>query len=573
MLDDQPREKTFLFYIMKKLRWQILVVIITLILVGVLLLSQQPVVQTILTQPTSGGVYTEALIGSMSRFNPLLDRNNAADRDVDRLLFSGLIRFDSRGLPLPDLAEAWGTSQDGTIYNFSIRPNALWHDGEPVTTDDVIFTIGLIKSNISFYPQDVKALWDEVEIKRLDEKTLQFRLPEPFVPFLDYLTFGILPQHLLGAIPADQILNADFNLNPIGSGPYQFDHLLVENGQITGTVLTLAPNYYGQKPYIPQVVFRYYPSAVTALDAYRQGEVLGISQITPSILDDALLEENLSLYTSRRPELSLIFFNLDNGEVPFFQNATLRKALLTGLNRQHMITQFLRGQAIPADGPILPGSWAYYDGLAHIDYDADQAISILKKEGYIIPPEGGEIRAKEGQFLAFTLLHPDDALHTALAEYIRQDWQKLGVQVTLQALPYEQLIHENLTNRQYEAVLVDINLSYTPDPDPYPFWHQAEATGGQNYSQWDNRPASEYLEQARITADIDARARLYRNFQVIFAQELPALPLYFPTYTFGVDARVYGVQASPLFDTSDRLNGITAWHLLTRRALEATPTP
>ena len=560
---------------MKKLRWQILVVVITLILVGVLLLSQQPNagVQTIFTQPTSGGVYTEALIGSMSRFNPLLDRNNAADRDVNRLLFSGLIRFDSRGMPLPDLAEAWGTSQDGTIYNFSIRPNAVWHDGTGVTTDDVIFTIDLIKNDISFYPADVKSLWDEVEIKRLDEKTMQFRLPEPFVPFLDYLTFGVLPQHLLGAIPADQIANADFNLNPIGSGPYQFDHLLVEDGQITGVVLTAFDKYHGQQPYIPQMVFRYYPSSASALDAYRQGEVLGISQITSNVLDDALLEEKLSLYTSRRPELSLIFFNLDNGEVPFFQDFPIRQALLMALNRQRMINDLLRGQAIPADGPILPSSWAYYDGIEHLDYDSDAAISALKKEGYVIPAEGGEVRAKEGQFLAFTLLHPDDALHTALAEYVQRDWAKLGVRVTLLALPYEQLIHENLDTRQYQAALVDLNLSYTPDPDPYPFWHQAEATGGQNYAQWDSRAASEYLERARITANLNERARLYRNFQVIFAQELPALPLYFPTYTFAVDAQVNGVQAAPLYDTSDRLNSISNWHLLTRRALEATATP
>ena len=560
---------------MKKLRWQILVVIITLVLVGILLLSQQPVSQitTILTQPTSGGVYTEALIGSMSRLNPILDRNNAADRDVNRLLFSGLIRFDSRGMPLPDLAEAWGTSQDGTIYNFSIRPNAVWHDGTGVTTDDVIFTIDLIKNDISFYPADVKSLWDEVEIKRLDEKTMQFRLPEPFVPFLDYLTFGVLPQHLLGAIPADQIANADFNLNPIGSGPYQFDHLLVEDGQITGVVLTAFDKYHGQQPYIPQMVFRYYPSSASALDAYRQGEVLGISQITSNVLDDALLEEKLSLYTSRRPELSLIFFNLDNGEVPFFQDFPIRQALLMGLNRQRMINDLLRGQAIPADGPILPSSWAYYDGIEHLDYDSDAAISALKKEGYVIPAEGGEVRAKEGQFLAFTLLHPDDALHTALAEYVQRDWAKLGVRVTLLALPYEQLIHENLDTRQYQAALVDLNLSYTPDPDPYPFWHQAEATGGQNYAQWDSRAASEYLERARITANLNERARLYRNFQVIFAQELPALPLYFPTYTFAVDAQVNGVQAAPLYDTSDRLNSISNWHLLTRRALEATATP
>ena len=560
---------------MKKLRWQILVVIITLVLVGILLLSQQPASQitTILTQPTSGGVYTEALIGSMSRLNPILDRNNAADRDVNRLLFSGLIRFDSRGMPLPDLAEAWGTSQDGTIYNFSIRPNAVWHDGQPVTSDDVIFTIELIKNNISFYPADVKALWDEVEIRRLDEKTMLFRLPEPFVPFLDYLTFGVLPQHLLGGIPADQIANAEFNLSPVGSGPYQFDHLLVEDGLITGVVLTIFENYHGQEPYIPQMVFRYYPSALAALDAYQQGEVMGISQITSDILDSALLEENLSLYTSRRPEMSLIFFNLDNGEKPFFQEYPVREALLTGLNRQRMINDLLRGQAIPADGPILPGSWAYYNGVEHIDYDSDAALSILKREGYVIPAEGGEVRAKDGQFLAFTLLHPNDTLHTALAEYVQRDWAKLGVQVSLVAMPYEQLIHENLANRQYEAALVDLNLSYTPDPDPYPFWHQAEATGGQNYAQWDNRAASEYLERARVTADINERARLYRNFQVIFADELPALPLYFPTYTFAVDAQVNSVQAAPLYDTSDRFNSIADWHLLTRRAIDLTPAP
>lgn len=557
---------------MKKLRWQILVVVVTLVLVGALLLSQQPIVQTILPQPTSGGVYTEALIGSMSRLNPLLDRNNSADRDVDRLLFSGLIKFDSRGIPRPDLAESWGTSQDGTIYNVSIRPNAVWHDGQPVTTDDVIFTIELIKSDISFYPQDVKALWNEVEIKRLDEKTMQFRLPEPFVPFLDYLTFGLLPQHILGAVPADQILNAEFNLEPIGSGPYQFDHLLVENGQITGVVLNIFDNYYGKDPYIPQIVFRFYPSASSAMDAYQQGEVLGISQITQETLNQALAEENLSLYTSRRPELSMVLFNLNNGEVPFLQEANVRKALLTGLNRQHIINALLRGQAIPADGPILPGSWAYYEGTEHIDYDPNAAIASLKREGYVIPAEGGDVRAKEGQRLAFNLLHPNDALHTAMAEYIQQDWAQLGVQVTLVPMPYEQMVYENLTNRQYQAALVDLNLSYTPDPDPYPFWHQAEAVGGQNYSQWDNRPASEYLERARITADLNERARLYRNFQVIFADELPALPLYFPTYTFAVDVQLSGVQAAPLYDTSDRLSNIPDWYLVTRRSIEPAAT-
>jgi peptide/nickel transport system substrate-binding protein len=162
---------------MKRLRWQILVVAITLVIVALLLISQQPVTVITLPQAAPGGVYTEALIGSMGRLNPMLDWNNPADRDINRLIFSGLIKFDSHGLPQPDLADSWAASADGTIYNFSIRTNAVWHDGEPVTSDDVIFTIELIKSSGSLLPQDIKDLWSQVEVKRLDEKTLQIRLP------------------------------------------------------------------------------------------------------------------------------------------------------------------------------------------------------------------------------------------------------------------------------------------------------------------------------------------------------------------------------------------------------------
>ncbi|MDP4030340.1 MAG: ABC transporter substrate-binding protein, partial [Gallionella sp.] len=221
---------------MKKLRWQILVVAVTIVIVALLLLSQQPVSIITLPEAAPGGIYTEALIGSMGRLNPMLDWNNSADRDINRLIFSGLMRFDSHGLPQPDLADAWGASADGMIYNFSLRQNAFWHDGQPVTSDDVIFTIELIKSSGSLFPQDIKDLWSQVEVKKLNEKTLQIRLPEPFAPFLDYATFGVLPKHLLETVPSDQLANAEFNLQPIGSGPYKFDRLLTSGGQITGVV-------------------------------------------------------------------------------------------------------------------------------------------------------------------------------------------------------------------------------------------------------------------------------------------------------------------------------------------------
>lgn len=557
---------------MKRLRWQILVVVLTLAVVGVLLYTQQPVgpVQ-VLPQPTTGGVYSEGLVGSLGRLNPLLDWNNPADRDVNRLIFSSLLRFDERGLPQTDLAESWGVNEEGTIYNFTLRSNAVWHDGTPVTSDDVIFTIEMLKSDGSLFPQDIKELWQNVEVTRLNENNLKFTIPEPYAPFLDYLTFGILPQHILEDVPPGELVTTEFNIDPIGSGPYQFDHLILDQGQITGVVLTSFGEYYGQEPFIPQVVFRYFPSSAAALDAYEQGEVLGISRITKDVLQEALENPNLNVYTSRMPQVSMVMLNLNNPEVPFLGEVNVRRALLLGLDRQRMISNLLGGQAVIAHGPIFPNSWAFYDGVEKLDYDPERAISLLKSDGYVITADGGTVRAKEGQSLVFTMLYPDDELHTQLAQTIQASWEQIGVQVDLQPVPYDRMVFDYLGPRAYQAALVDLNLARTPDPDPYPFWHQAEATGGQNYTQWDNRTASEYLEQARVNTDFDVRTRLYRNFQVMFAKELPALPLYYPVYSFGVDAQVLGVQVPPLYDISDRFSLVTDWYLVTRRALETTP--
>ena len=558
---------------MKRLRWQILVVAVTIVIVALLLLSQQPVSTPFLPEAAPGGIYTEALIGSMGRLNPMLDWNNSADRDINRLIFSGLIRFDSHGMPQPDLAEAWGNSPDGTLYNFSIRPNAVWHDGQSVTSDDVIFTIEMIKSAGSLFPQDIKDMWSQIEVKRVDDKTLQFKLPEPFAPFLDYATFGVLPKHLLDAVPADQLANAEFNLNPIGTGPYKFGQLMTSGGQISGVVLVVNEDYYLSGPFVEQVVFRYYPDSASAFDAYQQGEVLGVSQLTNDILPQALAEPTLSVYSSRLPQLGLVFLNLNNPSVQFLQSEKIRQALLLGVNRNNIVSHIMQGQAIIADGPILTGSWAYYNEIHHYDYDPDAAMVLLKDEGFVIPAGGGDVRAKDGQFLTFTLVHPDDTIHTQIAQTIQADWALIGVKIDLQSVTYDSLEKDFLATRNYQAALADINTSRTPDPDPYLFWHQSEATGGQNYSQWDSRTASEFIETARTATDFETRARLYRNFQVVFAKEVPSLPLYYPVYSYGVDAQVQGVQVAPMYDISDRLALIAEWFLVTRRTLEQTPVP
>ncbi len=550
---------------MKKFRWQLIIILLTGLVVGILLLSEQPEVSQTVPEPAKGGNYTEALVGSLQRLNPLLDFYNQADRDVNRLLYSRLVTFDERGFPVADLAQAWGISADATVYNFVLKSGVKWHDSAALTSDDIIFTVELLRNGGEIVPQDLQDFWKNIEVVRLDDTNLQFKLPEPFSPFLDYLSFGVLPKHLLDGKTIDQIKDDNFNLQPVGSGPYRFERLISENNQITGVVLVAFEDYYGQQPFIEQIIFRYYPDSAAAQEAYRSDQVQGIGNVSGDALAGALAEADLALYTGRLPQMSMILFNLKDPSAPFLQDKNIRLAFYKAINRQYILDRILGGQAILADGPIFPGTWAYYDGTPRIEYDLDGALNLLKQAGYTLPAEGGTIRKNEaGVEVNFKLIYPDDEQHRMIAEAIQSDWRALDIQVELEAVPYDVLVLERLESRSFQAALVDLNLTQSPDPDPYPFWDQVQATGGQNYSQWDHRIASEYLEEARVTLDVNERARLYRSFQVIFNEELPALPLYYPVYSYAVDQQVQGVSMGPLYDPSDRFATILDWFLIAR---------
>jgi len=279
------------------------------------------------------------------------------------------------------------------------------------------------------------------------------------------------------------------------------------------------------------------------------------------------------MHSGQVPLLSIIFLNLDNPQVPYFQDVNIRRALLMGIDRQRIINQLNDGQATLAHGPIFPGSWAYYDGIEKIEYDPDAAVQILRAAGYAIPASGSSVRTnEEGQSLSFDLVYPLGTKYEQLAEAIASDWQRLGVQANLQAVDSDDLVATYLDPREYDAALVDINLTSSPDPDPYPFWDQAQITGGQNYSRWNDRQASEYLEEARVELDRTERTRLYNNFQVRFASELPALPLFYPIYNYGIDQRINGVTMGSLYEASDRFANVTKWFLIAERSLEAAAT-
>ena len=559
---------------MRYIRTQAILALIGLAVVGGLLYTQsQGLVTTVV--PAQGGTFSEAIVGQPGQLNPLFDRGNSAERDLDRLIFSGLMKFDADGLPMPDLAESWAVSADGLTYTFVLRDGLTWHDGSPVTQQDVLFTIGLLQDPNFPGPSDLAKLWQRVAVSSPARNTVRFVLPEPFAPFMDYVTIGLLPEHLLRGVPARQLLNHPFNFQPVGTGPMKLIALERQDSAIVSALLEPNSQYPGKTPYLSQVRFRFYASPEAAYEAYVAGEAQALSDFTPATFAAALKNPQLEMFSSRLPEYSLIFLNQKNETVNFFQEKRVRQALLAGLNRQLMVDTILQGQAFVATGPILPGTWAYNDNLIPVKYDPQHAAQLLNDAGWALPPEAAPgspdyVRSKSGKQLAFTLLVPPDAIQSAVANMAVGNWADIGVKVTLEELPVEE-IKTALKSRTYQAALVDLSFAATPDPDPYPFWHQTQIETGQNFSGYDNRDISVILEQARTIPSYKDRAKFYRAFQSKFADQTPALMLYYPIFNYAVDAKVNGVQLGPLVDRSDRFNSLADWYIVTRRVIEEAP--
>jgi peptide/nickel transport system substrate-binding protein len=564
---------------MRHLRWQALIVILGLLLTVGLLWGQTTPDIAVTDVPEVGvGTYTEALIGAPRALNPLLDFANPVDRDLDRLLFSGLTRFDTFGRPEPDLAN-WLISADQQTYTFILKPSLTWHDGRPLTAADVAFTVALMQDQAYPGPADLKAFWQAISVAVTGTQTIAFTLPEPFAPFLDYTDFGVLPQHLLQNVSAAQLVQAPFNIQPVGSGPFVFEGWRAEGGRVTGAVFRAFEAYVGPKPRLASVEFQFHLNADTALQAYARGEVQGVGGLDKAQVDAALQTPDTNLYTTLQPEFSLIFLNLRDDTLPFFKDKKVRQALLLGLNRSAMVAEVLQGQAVLANSPVLPGSWAYNLALPTAAYDPTQALSLLESAGWIVPADAlagaaDYVRQKDGVPLRFTLIAPDTPVHAAVARSAQQTWAALGVQVDVAAVDPSAIRSQYLEPRTFQAILVDFTLAGTPDPDPYPLWHETQAESGQNYGGLTDRIISQALEQARITTDLATRARLYQQFQSRFADQVPALLLYYPVYNYVIGARVGGVQVGPLTDWSDRFITLADWYVATRRVVvEPSPAP
>lgn len=516
-------------------------------------------------RPAPGGTYLESISGFPQSLNPLLSSYNDADSDVTALVYSGLTRITMEGEIAPDLALGWEIEPGGITYTFRLNPRALWHDGMPVSADDVLFTVGLMQDPDYPGPPDVGALWQAVRVERLGELSVRFVLPEPYAPFLDYTTFGLLPVHRLRGIRSADLATLDFNREPVGTGPFRLAEVRMQDGQITEVTLKRFPRYYGPQPFIENVVLRFYPTARAAFEVYQDGTVEGVAGVPISLLPEVWQKEGLNLYTAPLAEMTMLYFNeLISATVPF-GSAPVRQALLYALDRQALVDEILLGQGIVPKTPLLPGTWAYNEAdVPTYSYNPTQAAALLRSEGWTRDFVTATLRNAEGTPLRFSLMVADEPTDVALGKAIAAQWATVGISVTVEAVP-PLALGAALQGRSYEAALVHIVAA--GDPDPYPFWHETQALVGQNYTGFRHRRISEIIEQARITVDRQQRQTLYHEYQQLFMREVPAIPLYVPVFNYAVDARVQGVQIPPLVQTGDRFRNITEWYVLQRRVV------
>jgi len=548
-----------------------LVILVGIVLL-VLLLTYLAINYTTVVRPGHGGTYVEAVAGQPQALNPLLSGYNPPDEDLCSLIFSGLTRLNEDGKVEPDLASDWEIGADGLTYVFHLRTNAYWHDGTPVTADDVILTIRLLQDPQFSGPPELGAdVWRMVEIDKLDELTVQFTLSEPFAPFLDYTTVGILPAHKIAGIGAENLAAARFNMAPVGSGPFQVEEIESEDGVITSVVLKHFPRYFRARSYLDRIQFRFYSDYGAALDAYAAGDVEGVARVPARELERAAGLTDLNLYSAQIAEYGIVFLNLNDDGLVFFQEPEVRQALMLGIDRRRLIDEVLGGQAMVTDSPILPGTWAYQADTPDYPHNPGRAEALLDEAGWI-RTTAVDTRHKTGRTMSFTILTSRDPRREALAELLAEGWSALGMQVDVESVPAAE-VRQALEERNYQAALVHLKLP--GDPDPYPFWHETQVKDGQNYAGLVHRRISEVVERARVTPNENRRRVLYDEFQELFADELPSLPLYVPIYTYGVDQRINDVQVGPLMRPADRFRTVLNWWLVHRRVfirdVEAAP--
>lgn len=505
----------------------------------------------------AGGFYTEGLINDRpTMINSVYADLAEANRDVSSLVFSGLTRYDPKVRAfVTDLADL-SIDEKKTTYTFTLHDGVTWHDGEPLTAEDVYYTFHDVIQHPEFQNPVLKANFTGVEIKQIDNSVIEFVLTQPNSFFITNLNVGILPKHILGGIPVAELPQSSFNLQPIGTGPYKVDSALeLMNDGRQRVLLTLNENYYGQKPSVQNIRFHIYPDEESMEKEVGTLNIIGrVPRNVKDVIDD---NNRFSFQHYELPQYTAVFLNMESTAL---KKDKVRLALQKALNKSDLLALFPDKMGV--DTPVMgldQSEWLYQPNV-------EEAQGALFDAGYKMDDdtENNPYRKdSDGENLKFTLLvqqlnSPEAAEDVQkTVDFLVASWKVIGVEVEAQFEPID-LFGERVQTRDYDLLLTGESLGY--NLDTYSYWHSSQAgDAGLNLSNYRSFAVDALIEKVRDTFDNEEKDELIEQLAEVIATDVPAIFLYRPSYTFVTDNKVNGISLENWVYPSDRFANISEW--------------
>ena len=503
------------------------------------------------TTTNTSMLYAEGLIGEITHLNPVFTEYNEVDQDISNLIFSGLSKYDPEtGAVVEDIA-THVLLEDTVTYEFILKNDIYWHDGTEVTAEDIYFTYHDVIQSPDFQNPILRANFEGVEIEMVDSRTVTFTLENTNSFFFTHTTVGLLPKHILGDTPVEELDTCDFNKMPIRTGPYMVTapYEEVDEGEYV-VELELFEDYYGEIPAITDIRFHTFPDFESLLE--NEGQWHGTARIPRYLLAESQTER-LEAYQYQLPQYTALFINTD-GEYTALR--AVRLAISKAIDKSYVIDQIGYNKTI--DTPLLElnqDEWIHQS-------DQEQAMGSLYGEGWYLDDDG--FRYKNGEKLTLTLLRrvfddeKKEEISSLTAEIIKSQLEEIGIEIIIEAYDSETL-QTKIQNREYDLLLYGQNLGY--NLDTYSYWHSSQATEyGLNLSNYRNPNADSYIERIRSTFDPTEKDELLQLLAETIEEDIPAVFLYTPSYYFLVDERVQGVVVDDLRFPSDRFATIADWY-------------
>lgn len=513
-----------------------------------------------IAQPAVGGSYTEAIAGSPRFINPVLASSDI-DLALTPLVYSGLLRQQPDGSLVNDVAESVETSSDGKVYTVIITQGRTWHDGEKLTADDVSFTFETIQNPNVASPRYSEFRDVKMEVK--DERTILFTLEKPSPNFRRLLTHGLLPAHIWGEIPPASMSTTDYNLKPIGNGPFKFKEIRKKERSGDVTNIILERNGAAATPALLETLkLRFVEDNQAALDSLG-GQADGTRLVSNELYEKAKKIRGAHIEYVPLPQSVAVFFNAKRS---LFENKDVRLALRDAVDPQ-TIVQRARPTAQTIASPVLQGMPGWNE-LPERRADVTGAQQRLEKAGW---KKEGDVYTKGTTKLSFTLTVPNVKEYTDAATALVEAWKSLGAEVQLNAVDPSALTKDVIKGRDFDALLFADR--YDTTLDLYPFWHSTQSYDpGLNLTSFYNKDLDAFLDKARNANTSEAdRSSAYQKVQEIMINEAPALFLYQPAAAIVRTKTLRTTNEPTLLTASNRFLDVTNWYVKTNRTWKWNP--